>query len=440
MPAIPANRNIQSLIAVAALFSPLFLSLSASAEWPEFRGPTRDGMVPPPPEGGLRGLPLEWGEKKNVKWKTPIPHRGWSTPVVSNNQIWLTTATEDGHEMYVVCVERDTGKVALFRKLYDVSHPEPLGNEVNCYASPSPVIEDGRVYVHFGSYGTACLDAETGATIWERRDFPCRHFRGPGSSPFLYQDKLILTFDGIDVQYLVALNKRTGETIWKTDRTTEWNDLDEHGKPTADGDLRKAYTTPIMINLGGRDALISCGAKTAFAYDPEDGSEIWKVRYEGYSNASRPIFGRGLVFLNTGYNNADLLAVNPKGEGDITESHVLWTQSKGMPRRSSPVLVDDLIYLANDGGIATCLDVKTGEEVWKERLGGQYSASALFADGRVHFFSEEGKTTILEPGRTFKVLAENKLDDGFMASAAVAGREFYLRTKKNLYRIEERGR
>src|SRR5262249_13957246 len=204
----------------------LCLALSlARADWPDYRGPWHDGHAAPPGETKPVGLPLHWGEDENVKWKTPIPYRGWSSPVVLGGQVWLTTATADGHDVFAVCVDADSGKVLFNEKLFHSDNPEPLGNPLNRYASPSPVIEPGRVYVHFGSYGTACLDTATAKVIWERHDLPCRHFRGPGSSPVLFKDLLILSLDGIDLQYLVALNKKTGETVWKTDRTAEWNDL-----------------------------------------------------------------------------------------------------------------------------------------------------------------------------------------------------------------------
>ena len=241
------SRNILLSILLFLATGPAF------SNWSDFRGPLNNGHIPPNPDGSPLGLPTVWSESQSIVWKTAIPLKGWSTPVIWGDRIWLTTATEDGHEMFAICLDRNTGEILIDRKLFYNEAPEPLGNDVNCYAAPSPVIEEGRVYVHFGSYGTACLDSETGDTLWERRDYPCRHYRGPGSSPFLYQDKLILTFDGIDLQYVVALDKVTGKEIWKTDRTTQWTDLDENGKPKREGDFRKAFCTPIVATLDGRE-------------------------------------------------------------------------------------------------------------------------------------------------------------------------------------------
>ena len=414
-------------------------ALPVRANWTDFRGPSCDGHVPLGENGQELGLPTQWSESENVVWKTPIPYRGWSTPVIWEDRIWLTTATPDGHEMFALCIDKNTGEILINRKLFDNEAPEPLANDVNCYASPSPVIEEGRVYVHFGSYGTACLDSRTGETLWERRDYPCRHYRGPGSSPFLCHDKLILTFDGIDQQYVVALDKMTGKEIWKTDRTTDWTDLDENGKPKRGGDYRKAFCTPILATLDGREQLIAPGSMTIYGYDPRDGSEIWRVRDNGYSAAPRPVLGDGVGFFSKGQGRGGYLGVRMENlHGDVTDTHVLWRENKGMPKRSSPVFVDGLLYLASEGGIASCLEPRTGKRVWKERLGGAVTASLLYGDGHIYLFDEEGTARILKPGRTYQVLRTNQLDEGMMASPAVDGRALILRTKTHLYRIEEK--
>lgn len=406
----------------------------AAENWPEFRGPTGDG------HSAATGLPVTWSETENVVWKTPIHGRAWSTPVVWGRQVWMTTATEDGREMFAVCVDRDTGKVLLDRKLFENARPEPLGNDVNSYGSPSPVIEEGRVYVHFGSYGTACLDTRTFKTVWERRDLPCRHFRGPGSSPILYRDHLILTMDGVDVQYMAALDKKSGKTVWKTDRSAEWNDLDSQGKPAAQGDFRKAYSTPLLISVNGKPQFVVAGAKAAYGYLADTGKEIWKVNYKGFSNASRALYGHGMAFVSTGAGPPAIWAIRPDGQGDVTSGNVVWKFNRMMPLKPSPLLVGELLYAVNDSGVVTCLEARTGQQVWQERIGGQFSGSPVFADGRIYFFSEQGKTAVLKPGRTFEKVAENTLADGFMASPAIAGKAFYLRTRTHLYRIEQKRR
>jgi outer membrane protein assembly factor BamB len=323
--------------------------------------------------------------------------------------------------------------------MFHCDTPEPLGNDVNCYASPSPVIETGRVYVHFGSYGTACLEAAGFQVVWKRDDLPCRHFRGPGSSPVLYQNLLILTMDGIDQQYLVALDKTSGKTVWKTDRSADFKDLGADGKPMGGGDFRKAFSTPIIIDVGGIAQLLTSASKAAYSYDPASGRELWRFRHGGYSPASRPLFDNGLAFISTGNGTAEMAALRVDGHGDVTDTAAVWRVSHGPPRKPSAVLGDGLLFMVNDGGIASCLEAASGHEVWRERIGGEYSASTLLGDGRVYCFSQTGTTIVLKAGRSFEVLATNQLGSGFMASPAVSGRALYLRSKSDLYRIEQLG-
>lgn len=413
----------------------LVIGTGATAEnWPEFRGPNGDG------KSAATGLPVRWSETQNVKWKTPIHGKGWSTPVVWGRQVWLTTATADGLKMSVLCVDKETGKVLVDRVLFENVNPEPLGNDVNTYASPSPVIEAGRVYIHFGSYGTVCLDTKSFKTLWTRRDLKCRHYRGPSSSPVLFGKLLILTFDGADLQYLVGLNKTTGKTVWKTDRTADWKDVDENGRVIAEGDLRKAHSTPMITTVNGQPEMVSAGAKAAYGYDPRTGKEKWKVDHRGYSASFRPVLGFGAAYIPIGYSGADMWAVQLGGSGNVSQSHVVWKYSKNVPSKPSPLLIGDLLYLVSDSGVVTCLEAKTGAEVWKERLLSHFSASPLYADGRIYCFGEEGKITVLKPGRAFIVLAESQMPDGFMASPAVADKAFYLRTRTHLYRVEANSR
>ena len=411
-------RNIRLLI-----FAMCFGVVAHGGEnWPEFRGPRGDGS------SDAVGLPLRWSETDAVKWKTPIHDRGWSSPVIWGNQVWLTTATADGKRLYAVCVARDSGKILHDILLFDDHQPEPI-NSLNSYASPTPVIEAGRVYVHFGTYGTACLDSASGEKVWTRRDLHCNHFRGPGSSPALFGNLLFLHYDGFDVQYVVALDKHTGSTVWKTDRSTDF--------AGADGDLRKAYSTPLVIGPPGQRQLISAGSKAAMAYDPQTGKELWKVCYPiGFSTTSRPLVAAGMVLFSSGSGRSELWAVRPGGRGDVTQSHVVWKVAKGMPFKTSPTLAGGLVFTVNDGGIASCIEAGSGAMVWQRRIDGQYSASPLAADGRIYFFSHEGKTTVIEAGRTYKELAVNMLAAGFMASPAVAGKALFLRTATHLYRIE----
>lgn len=418
-----------------AILLMLVPALGAQAQWPQFRGPSGDGLATRPGAEAV-GVPIRWSEKENVRWKTPIPHRGWSTPVVLEGQIWLTTATVDGHDFFVLGVDADSGQVRFQEKLFHSDRPEPLGNPLNCYASPSPVVEPGRVYVHFGSYGTAALDTKTGTVLWKRSDLPCRHYRGPGSSLVLFENLLVLTMDGVDIQYLVALDKGTGRTVWKTDRTAEWNDLDADGKPQSEGDLRKAYSTPLVVSAGGRTQMLSVGAKALYGYDPASGRELWKIPTPAYSGAASPIYEDGIAYMITGFGKTELLAIRVDEPGEVTDKNVLWRTASMVPQTPSPVLVDGLLFMVNDSGTLTCLEAASGKQVWRDRVPGNYAASLLYADGHIYCFGREGVTTVLKAGRSHELLATNKLAAGFMASPAVSGRTFFLRTKECLYRIE----
>jgi len=422
---------------VSTLFLAVLACLAARADWPAWRGPSGDGHVSAPGDARPLGLPLRWSETENVKWSTPIPYRGWSTPAVMGGQVWLTTATEDGHDFFAICVDAETGRVQFNEKLFHSDAPEPLGNAMNSYATPSPVIEPGRVYIHFGSYGTACLDTTTDKVVWQRQDLPCRHYRGPSSSPVLFGDSLILTMDGVDFQYLVALDKQTGKTLWKTDRSVAWNDQDVPGQMARDGDLRKAHSTPLIVAVNGKEQMITVGAKAGYGYDPRTGHELWRVRYDAWSAAAVPLYDQGLAFLISGFGGkTELLAVRADGEGDVTDTHIAWRSDAMVSKTASPLLVDGLLYMVTDDGMVSCSEAKTGNRVWRERIGGKFAASPIYGDGRLYFFSQEGKTTVLKPGRAFEGLATNSLPGGFMASPAVAGKALFLRTKTHLRRVE----
>ncbi len=410
------------------------------ADWPMFRGPYGDGHALPAGDSTVLGLALHWSETENVTWKTEIPHKGWSTPAISGEQLWLTTATADGHDFFGICVDAESGQIRFNQRLFQCNSPEPLGNPVNCYATPSPALEKGRVYLHFGSYGTACLDTSTSKVLWERTDLKCRHYRGPSSSPILFQNLLVLTMDGVDLQYVIALDKATGKTIWKTDRSVAWNDENVPGQMARDGDLRKGHSTPLVINWQSKTQMLTVGAKAAYGYDPVTGKELWRVRYDAWSAAPMPLFENGLAFIITGFGGkTELLAVKVDGQGDVTDTHLAWRYEKMVPKTASPLLVNGLLYMVSDDGLATCLDAATGNRVWAERIGGNYAASPIFADGRIYFCNQQGKTTVLKPGRSFEVLATNTLATGLMASPTVSGKALFLRTKTHLYRIETAG-
>jgi outer membrane protein assembly factor BamB len=417
------------LLLTATLF--LAAVVRIDGQWPQFRGADGLGTAPD------RSLPLQWSEEKNVRWKTAIHGRGWSSPVILENQVWVTTATEDGRELSALAIDQATGKVLRDLKLFDVQNPQ-YRHPFNSYASPTPAMEPGRIYVTFGSPGTAAIDTKTGKVLWERRDLDCNHFRGAGSSPILFRNLLIMHFDGSDVQYIVALDKDTGKTVWRTPRSIDFQDLTPEGKPKADGDFRKAFATPHVIDVGGQPLLISLGGKAAYGYDPLTGKERWRLEERGSHSAStRPVVGHGMVFYPTGFDSPKLVAIRPDGTGDVSATHVVWRMERSVPNKPSILLVSDVIYMINDVGIASAVEAKTGAIIWQSRVGGTFSASPIHAAGRLYLFDEDGRTTVLEAGREYKVLAQNQLDNGFMASPAVAGNALFVRTTKDLYRIEE---
>ena len=405
-----------------------FASLApASANWPDWRGPTGEG------HSEATGLPLHWSETQNIVWKTSIHDLGYSSPVVWDNQVWITTATKKGETLYAVCVDLTSGRIIHDVEVFHPERPQRIHRN-NSYATPSAVVEKGSVYVHYGSHGTACLDTKTGEVVWRRDDLNCNHLQGPVSSPILYEDLLILSLEGTDVQFVVALDKKTGKNVWRYDRPRE---LYENIEPLY---LLKSYHTPLVVEVNGTPQLINNGAMLVTGHEPRTGKELWRVLYRDDIPISRIVSGHGLFFINSGGSPGatHLLAVRQGGVGDVTESHVVWKMTKDVPHESSPVLVGDLLYLLSDRGVLICKQATTGHTVWSERLEGQYGASLLYADNRIYISSKQGKTIVIEPGLTFRVLAVNELDGFLGASPAVAGKSLLLRTKTHLYRVQSK--
>jgi outer membrane protein assembly factor BamB len=389
--------------------------------WPQFRGPDGQG------HSDSTGLPLKWSETDHVAWMAEIPGQGWSSPVVSGNQVWMTTATENGCSLRVICVDRETGRLIHDLEIFHREKPLEI-HATNSFASPTPILEDQRVYVHFGTMGTACLDTKTGQIVWQSKELQWDHQVGPGSSPTIYEDLLIFNCDGIDVQFGAALNKHTGALVWKTNRS---------GVIDKDPDRKKAFVTPLVIDDGKRKLAIMTAAEWVYACDPRTGEEIWNVKHPGFSVAPRPVFGHGLVYVCTGYMLPELFAIRPEGKGDVSETNVAWKTGKGVPAKPSPLLVGDELYLLSDAGVITCYDAKTGKAHYRQRVGGDFSASPIAADGRIYCCAEDGRTIVFAPGKKYQELAVNQLPGRFMASPAVAGRSLFLRTDSRLYRIEE---
>jgi len=372
-----------------------------------------------------------------VKWKTALHGKAWSSPVVWEDKIWLTTANEAGTELGVFCVDAATGKILRDDKLFTVANPQ-FCHKFNSYASPTPVVEKGRLYVSFGSPGIAAVDTATGKALWERRDFICNHFRGSGSSPIVFENLLITHFDGSDKQYVVALDKNTGKTVWETPRSVDYQDLQPDGKPEAEGDWRKAYATPHITIEKGQPIMISTGAKAHYGYDPRTGKEIWRFEDRGcHSGGSRPIVANGIAYINTGFGKSSIIALRLGGKGVLAEQDLAWRAPKGNPNKPGLIVTGGLVFAMKDDGVAYCFDAATGAQQWSERVGGNYSASPLLADGRIYVASEEGKVTTFAPAKTFQKLGEGKFDDGFMASPAVVGKAMFWRSKTALYRVEK---
>jgi outer membrane protein assembly factor BamB len=389
----------------------ILICVICGQDWPQFRGPTGQGV------SDERNLPLTWSETKNVRWKTAIPGRGWSSPVIHGDRVWLTTATEEGRSLRAIAVDVNTGAIQQDVEIFRLKSPK-LMNPKNSFASPTPVVDGDRVYLHFGAYGTACI-TQSGEIVWKTKLDYDNGQHGPGGSPVIYDDLLIVSCDGLDQQFVVALDKATGKVRWKKLR-----------------EGYQAYTTPLVVSLPAGDQIISPGAFQAIAYEPRTGKEIWRVKYaEGFSNVPRPVYGNDLVFICTGFQEPSLLAVRLDGHGDVTKSKIAWKLDRGIPRTPSPLLVGNELYIVSYKGIATCIDAKTVDELWRARVGGNYSASPVYADGRIYFLSEEGETIVVAPGRQLKHLATNQLDGPTLASMAVSHSSLFIRSATHLYRI-----
>ncbi|HLX64659.1 MAG TPA: PQQ-binding-like beta-propeller repeat protein [Planctomycetota bacterium] len=411
---------------VAAVVIAVQAAASAQEDWTEFRGPTGQGL------SEAKNLPFEWSATKNVVWKQPIPGLGWSSPVVQKGKIFLTTAVVNaaggaeaggGPSLHALCLDAVTGhelwNVEVFKSAETQAKPM---NGKNSHASPTPVLEGERLYVHFGHNGTACLDL-SGKIVWRKNSLNYASFHGNGGSPILVDNLLVYNADAASDPFIVALDKATGEVVWKVKRETQ-----AHQK--------FSFCTPLLITVNGQRQIVSPGSGLVSALDPKDGHELWRVRYgEGYSVVPRPVFGQGLVFIGTGFNTASILAIRPDGHGDVTDTHVAWRTTKGAPLTPSMLVAGEELYAVSDTGLASCFEAKTGKVLWQEQVEGKYSASLLAAEGRLYLQNEKGIGTVLKLGRTFATLATNVLPERSLASYAVADGTLFIRTAENLYRI-----
>ncbi|MDA1273142.1 MAG: PQQ-binding-like beta-propeller repeat protein [Verrucomicrobia bacterium] len=400
----------------------LFFHSSANGgDWPEFRGPTAQG------HSMERNLPIEWSATRNVAWKQAIAGKGWSSPVIANGKIFLTSAipSTDGASLSLraLCLDQTDGHILWNTEIFvEEKANSPSIHNKNSHASPTPIVQGNQVFFHFGHMGTACLSSE-GAIIWRNSSLKYEPVHGAGGSPLLVDDMLVFSCDGGSDPFLAALDTRDGSVRWKVRRDT-------------DAAKTFSFSTPLLIDVEGRQQVISPGSNVLAAYEPENGQEIWRVRFEGYSVIPRPVYGHGLLFIGTGYDRPSVMAVRPDGKGDATSSHVEWTVPRGAPHTPSLLLVGDELYMLSDSGVASCLDARTGRLNWQERIGGNCSASPIFADNKIYFQNEAGLGVVIKPGKEFRKLASNELNERTLASYAVSDGALFIRSENHVFRIQ----
>ena len=407
-----------------------FLSLFISAkEWTKFRGPTGDGHVT------AKSIPLKWSDTENVKWKVSVPGKGWSSPVISKGKIYLTSAVAEGdnqdaadvhRELRVICYDSSDGKELWDTKVFEQKPLKRPIHHKNSHASPTPIIEDGKVYVHFGHMGSACLDLK-GKILWKNNELKYDPLHGNGGTPIIVDNLFFYNADALTNPFVVALDKNTGKVLWKKQRSE------------TDQSRKFSFSTPTLIRMGGRSQIISPASGAVFSYDSKTGEELWSVDYGGWSVIPKPGVYKNMIYVGTGYERAHILGirVDEKSKGNVTESHVEWEITKRAPNTPSFMIVDDLLYFISDGGIATCVEPLTGEIIWQERTAGPISASPVYFNGMIYFLDEQGKTTVIKAGRKFEIIAENKIKERTLASFGISEGAIYIRSEKSLFRIGE---
>jgi outer membrane protein assembly factor BamB len=408
------------------LLAPLLFATTTflhAENWPEFRGPTGQGIY------AGKSLPTEWSTTKNVAWKQAIPGKGWSTPIVQDDRVYLTTAVPSApgkgkdQSLCALCLDAKTGAQLWQTEIFKQDGKAAPGiHPKNSHASPSPLTDGKHLWVHFGHQGTACLDLD-GKILWRNTELRYAPVHGGGGSPIRVDNRLIFSVDGGDKQFVAALDCDTGKVLWKTDRKSE-------------AVQRFSFSTPLLVNVAGKKQIISCGSNVVSAYDVNDGKELWRVKYDGYSQIPRPVQGHGMIFLSSGYNTPTLMAIRADGTGDSPKGPIVWSTKKAAPHTPSPLLIGDELYTVSDSGVTTCYDAKTGKIHWQERVDGNYSASPIYADGKIYLQSEEGIGTVLRAGTTFEVLGRNNMGERTLASYAAADGAIFLRTAGHLYRIQ----
>jgi len=424
---------------LVCLVSFALASAASAADWHQFGGPAGTGHA------GKASLPTEWAPTKNVAWRTAVAGLGWSSPVIVDGKMYVTTAVPDGeatkdvkpnHSLRTLCLDAKSGSVMWDVEVFQQDgKTAPNIHGKNSHASPTPIVEGDRVYVHFGHQGTACLKAKDGATIWTNRTLNYKPVHGNGGSLLLLPSTLVYSIDGTDKQAVIALNKADGKVAWETPRNAK------PGRPFS-------FSTPTLIAVNGQEQVISVGSDVVMGLEPKTGKEIWRVKFSGYSVVPKPIFAHGLLYVCTGYDNAGLIAVrvDEKSQGDVTASHVAWSIKKeSMPRNVVPIVVDDALYTVSDGGLLSCIEAKTGKVRWDENIGRPHTSSPVYAGGLIYLLAEDGTATVFKPGSSFDLVSTNKFTEAgaaakflCLSSYAVDGDALILRTAKAIYRIEKK--
>ena len=390
-------------------------------DWPQFGGPAGKGI------SSEKGLPVSWSAKKNVAWKFRMPGSGWSSPVVAGEKVYLSAAvagrksSKDAPSLVASSIDGGSGKLLWQTELFAQARSSRRHSK-NSHASPTPLVDDGRLYVHFGTNGTACLDL-AGKILWKNEELIYNPVHGGGSSPVRSGEVIVFSCDGAADPFVVGLDRKSGKIRWRTKR------------PESSGKLF-AFATALSLDLAGKKQVILPGANWIAGYDPADGSELWRAWHGGYSVVPRPLYGHGLVYFSSSFDQAKLFAIRPDGKGEVTKTHIAWQSSRSAPHSPTPVLVGEELYCVSDRGIASCIEARTGKLYWRERVGGNYSASVLYADGRVYFQSEKGEGVVIEAGKKFKVLSRNKLGERTLASYAISSGAIYIRGADHLFKIQ----
>jgi len=407
------------------IVSLFFLPLASANDWQVFRGPSGDGSTT------LKNLPVEWSIDKNVVWKTDLPGEGWSSPVVDDGVVYLTAAipqeaTDEStaYDLTVFGINLEKGDIAWKETVFVQPADAPRRHQKNSHASPTPIVKDGKLYVHFGHQGTACLSLQ-GEVIWKTVSVEYRPVHGNGGTPIIVDDTVVFSVDGAATAKVVALDLSNGKVRWSFDR--------ESSAPR-----KFSFSTPALIEVNGKRQIVSPGSDVVHGLDAETGEMIWKVKYDGYSVIPKPVFHNGLVYVCTSYNTPWIYCIDPSGKGDITDTHVKWSLQKQVPHTPSIIISEGRIFMISDRGIGSCLDAATGEVIWQERVGGNYSASPILANGLIYMQSEQGDATVIEAGPEYKVVSKNTFGERTLASYGVTDGTLLIRTSASLYCVQSK--